>query len=135
MIWLLALLFVPFVFNTAFGQQEVNITESTPCFLNQNNSGIEYWQDCGIDTDYLAGVTVSFEWVTGGLFSMIIVGLLIFMTWVKYHTPFYPIMIGLVFLPLAGYLFPDIFISAVAILLIVAIAGIIWYIMVKRTQA
>lgn len=134
--WLIviAVLSLSPLFIDAHAQFEINVTESDPCFDNYNLTGIELLQDCGLDTDYMATVVYPFEWVTGGLFSMLIVVILIIMTWVKYHTPLYPLLIGVVMLPTSAYLFPDLFVSFGFILAIVSIGGIIWYIMTQRTR-
>lgn len=126
---------LPLFVNSAFAQQEVNITSSTPCFLNYTTTGIDMWQNCGFDTDYVSAVTMPFEWVTGGNFSMIIVIVLIGMTWLKYHTPIYPIAIGVFMMPMSLYLFPDEFASFAYLLMAVGIGALIWYVMIHKTRA
>lgn len=130
----LAVTLLPLFINDAFAQQTVNVTSATPCWMNYTATGIEVYQNCNVDTDYMAAVTGPFEWVTGGLFSMIIVIILIFMTWIKYKTPFYPITIGLIMLPTSLYLFPDEFASFAFLMVAVSIGAIVWYIMVQRTR-
>ena len=131
---LLAIAILPLFINEAFAQTEVNVTSGTPCFLNYTTTGVDMLQNCGWDEDYMAAFVLPFEWVTGGLFSMIVVIILIFMTWFKYHTPLYPLTIGLIMLPTSWYLFPDMFVSFGFLMAIVTIGGIVWYIFVQRTR-
>ena len=114
----LAVLFLlatsPFIFDStqeAFAQSSLNVTASQPCFLNYTASGLDMMQNCGLGDDYLRATTVGFDWVTGGLWPIIIVSVLIVMTYVKYQNGIYPLAIGIVFLPIAGAYFPDQFIS------------------------
>lgn len=131
---LLAVAVLPLFIGDAFAQQEVNVTSITPCFMNYTTQGIEMWQNCGFDTDYVAAVTMPFEWVTGGMFSMIIVIILIAMTWLKYHTPIYPIAVGVFMIPIALYLFPSEFQSLAYLLMAIGIGALIWYIMIQKTR-
>ena len=101
----------PFILESAYAQSSLNITASSPCFLNYTAQGIEMWQNCGMDEDYLRATTVGFDWVTGGLWPIILVSVLIVMTYVKYQNGIYPLAIGIMFLPIAGYYFPDQFVS------------------------
>ena len=131
---LMAISVLPFFINDAFAQTEVNVTSTTPCFMNYTTTGIDMLQNCGFDTDYMGAVTLPFEWVTGGLFSMIVVVILVIMSYIKYHTVIYPIIIGLVMLPTSYYLFPDMFLSFAFIALAIGIGAIIWRIYVIETR-
>lgn len=131
--------------NTAYAQSSINVTESVPCFLNytgssyvtSNNSartGLQMMQNCGFETDFIAATTVSFDWVTGGLFPFIVVTVLIVMTYLKYQTGIYPVAIGIVFLPFAAWAFPDEFISyAIAIAAVIG-AGAVLNAIIKQTK-
>ena len=132
---LLVITILPLFVTEAFAQEEINITEATPCFMNYTAKGIELWQNCGFETDYMGAVTVPFEWVTGGMFSMFIVIVLIGMTWFKYKTPLYPIAIGIVMMPMSFFLFPDEFTSFAFLLMGVGVGAIIWFIVVQKTRA
>lgn len=118
----------------AFAQSSINVTESTPCFLNYTSTGLEMMQNCGFADDYLSAVVVSFDWVTGGLFPMILVSILIIMTYLKYQTGIYPVAIGVVFLPFAAWAFPDEFISyAIGIAAVIG-AGAVLNAIIKQTK-
>jgi uncharacterized membrane protein len=60
-----------------------------------------------MDDDYLKGALIGFEWVTGGYFSLIFVGLIILVTYIKYHKAIYPIIVGISFIPVAIFLVPN----------------------------
>jgi len=136
---LLLLLFVsifissPLILEPAFAQTSLNVTASSPCFLNYTAQGIEMWQNCGMDTDYLSAVTIGFDWVTGGLWPIILVTVLIVMTYIKYQNGIYPFAIGVVFLPIAGAYFPDEFISYAVVIAAVIAAGAIIKMLIKQT--
>lgn len=119
--------------NDAHAQSIINLTASTPCFLNYS-AGVQMWQNCGYGNDFVKGSLAPFEWVTGGLFSPLIVAILIIMTYIKYHTMLYPIIIGIVFLPTAYYLFPPQFLSAIFIMAGLGIASAIWYGLHRTTR-
>ena len=120
--------------DLAYAQSSLNITENTPCFLNYTSTGLETLQNCGFDTDYLSAVTVSFDWVTGGLFPMIIVSVLIIMTYLKYQTGIYPVAIGVMFLPFAAWAYPDQFISFAMAIAAVIGAGAVLNAIIKQTK-
>ena len=124
LIFLLPLLLLPLV-QTAHAQIGINVTTSTPCFLNYS-AGVEMWRNCNYGTDFVRAAVAPFEWITGGLFSPLIVSILVIMTYMKYHTVIYPIAIGIVFLPTAYYLFPNAFLSAIFIMTGIGIASAIW---------
>jgi len=124
----------PFLLGDAYAQSTINVTESTPCFLNYTATGLEMLQNCGAGADFLSFATVSFDWVTGGLFPMILVTILIVMTYVKYQTGIYPIAIGIIFLPFAAWAYPDEFISyAIAIAAVIG-AGAVLSAIIKQTK-
>ena len=131
---LLAIAILPLFVNDAFAQQNVTVNATTPCFMNYTSNGIEMWQNCGFDEDYMAAVILPFEWVTGGLFSMIIVIVLIAMTWLKYKTPIYPIAIGVLMLPMSLYLFPDEFASFAFLAVGIAAGSLMIHIIIQKTR-
>lgn len=131
---LLSLLIIPFLINDAYGQTVINVTATEPCFLNYT-AGVDMWENCGFREDFIKAALTPFEWVTGGLFSMIIVVILVIMTYMKYHTVIYPIAIGIAFLPMSYFLFPDLFISYAIIMAGIGIAAVIWSIVVQRTNS
>ena len=129
---LIGLIVFSFV-NVANAQTIINVTSSTPCFLNYT-AGYQMWQNCGFGTDPIKAAVAPFEWVTGGLFSMIVVAVLCIMTYVKYHTVIYPIIIGIMFLPTSFFLFPQVFLAFSTIMMAVGIGSIIWFAYHRSTR-
>lgn len=123
MLWLLQLI----------AYQLIQINQTTPCFLNFT-AGIDMWQNCGAGEDWLTWMLLPWEWITGGYFSFMIVSVFIGITYIKYHKVIYPILIGVMFLPISYFLFPDTFFSFAVIMTFVAVGILIWYIYVKQTK-
>jgi hypothetical protein len=90
-------------------------------------------QQCGLDEDYLRATTVGFDWVTGGLWPLIVVTVLIVMTYLKYQNGIYPLAIGIVFLPIAGAFFPAQFISYAVVIGAVIGVGALVTMFIKKT--
>ena len=133
---ILAILAVSFVSNEAYAQSTVTIIgdESLqPCFMNMT-AGASMWNNCGADEDYLDFALMPFEYVTGGYFSMIIVTIFIIMAYIKYHNVLYPILIGLLFLPISYTFFPDTFLVYAVTLVAVAFTGLIATMVIWRTR-
>jgi hypothetical protein len=123
----------PFILESAYAQSSLNVTASQPCFLNYTANGLEMMQQCGLDEDYLRATTVGFDWVTGGLWPLIVVTILIVMTYLKYQNGIYPLAIGIVFLPIAGAYFPDQFISYAVVIGAVIGVGALVTMFIKKT--
>jgi len=124
----------PFLISSASAQTvtiPVNVTQ--PCFLNYT-AGADLWQNCGVSEDYLDFALMGWQWVTGGYFSMIMVSLFIMVSYIKYHKAAYPIMIGVIFLPVAAVFFPDIFLTWALIFTAFTIAIFIWFAIVRQTK-
>ena len=133
---LLAILAVSFVSNEAYAQNTVTIIGDEtlqPCFLNMT-AGAQMWKNCGADEDYLTFALMPFEYITGGYFSMILVIIFIIISYIKYHTVLYPMLIGLLFLPVSYTFFPDTFLVYALTLFGVGIAGLIAYMIIWRTR-
>lgn len=131
---LIGLTLIPFVIDSAYAQSAVNVTATTPCFQNYTATGLEMLQNCDFAGDYLGAVTLSFDWVTGGLFPFFVVTVLIVMSYVKYQTGIYPLAIGIVFLPFAAWAYPDEFISyAIAVGAVIG-AGAVLSAIIKQTK-
>ena len=133
---ILAILAVSFVSNEAYAQSTVTITgdESLqPCFLNMT-AGANMWDNCGANEDYLDFALMPFEYVTGGYFSMIIVTIFIIMAYIKYHNVLYPILIGLLFIPISYTFFPEVFLTYALTLVAIAFAGLLVKMVVWRTR-
>jgi len=119
--------------SMAFAQVVVDVNQTTPCFLNYS-AGIDLWENCGIRDDYLTFALLPWEWITGGNFSMVLVSILSLMTYIKYHKAIYPLVIGIMFLPISYFAFPDSFLTF-SLLMAGALLGIlVWYIFVKQTK-
>ena len=133
---LLAILAVSFVSNEVYAQNTVTIIGDEtlePCFLNMT-AGAQMWENCGADEDYLTFALMPFEYITGGYFSMILVIIFIIISYIKYHTVLYPMLIGLLFLPVSYTFFPDTFLVYALTLFGVGIAGLIAYMIIWRTR-
>ena len=133
---ILAILAVSFGANEAYAQNTVTITgddELTPCFLDMD-AGFEMWENCGADEDYLDFALMPFEYITGGYFSMIIVTIFIIMAYIKYHNVLYPILIGLLFIPISYTFFPETFLVYALTLVAVAFSGLLIKMIVWRTR-
>lgn len=133
---ILAVLAVSLGANEAYAQNTVTITgdESTqPCFLNMT-AGASMWSNCGADEDYLDFALMPFEYITGGYFSMIIVTIFIIMAYIKYHNVLYPILVGLLFIPISYTFFPEVFLTYALTLVAIAFAGLLVKMVVWRTR-
>jgi hypothetical protein len=120
--------------DSAFAQT-IQVNQTTPCFLNYNQStSYQIWDDCGMDEDWLQASLIGFEWVTGGYFSMIFAGVLILFTYIKYHKLIYPLIIGIAFLPISFFLFPTEFLLFALIMAGVGIGITIYKIVKNQTS-
>ena len=127
---------VSFVSNEAYAQNTVTIIgdeDLTPCFLDMD-AGASMWENCGADEDYLDFALMPFEYITGGYFSMIIVTIFIIMAYIKYHNVLYPILIGLLFIPISYTFFPEVFLTYALTLVAVAFAGLLAKMIIWRTR-
>lgn len=133
---ILAILAVSFVSNEAYAQNTVTIIgdeDLTPCFLDMD-AGASMWENCGADEDYLDFALMPFEYITGGYFSMIIVTIFIIMAYIKYHNVLYPILIGLLFIPISYTFFPEVFLTYALTLVAIAFSGLLIKMIVWRTR-
>ena len=133
---ILAIIVSSFGISEAYAQNTVTITgddELTPCFLNMT-AGASMWSNCGADDDYLDFALMPFEYITGGYFSMIIVTIFIIMAYIKYHNVLYPILVGLLFIPISYTFFPETFLTYALTLVAVAFAGLLAKMIVWRTR-
>lgn len=90
-------------------------------------------QNCGFGRDYIKASLLPWEWVTGGWFSFVIVSIFILATYIKYHKAIYPILIGIVFLPISFFVFPSQFLIFAIIFAFMAIGITMWFIFVKQS--
>src|SRR3972149_6020940 len=89
--------------------QIINVNQTDPCFLNMS-AGADMWENCGYGEDYLQAMLLPWEWISGGYFSMVFVSLIVMVTYIKYHKAIYPIIVGILFIPISYFLFPNQFI-------------------------
>ena len=130
---ILALAVTPLIFDNAFAQTTIEVGESTPCFMNYTAS-TEMWSNCGMETDPLGAVTLPFEWVTGGYFSLLVIGLIMLIVYIKYQTAIYPVAIGIVMLPTSYFLIPQQFFSFLILMMGVTVAAGIYYMLVTSNK-
>ena len=133
---ILAILAVSFVSNEAYAQNSVTIigdSTTQPCFLNMT-AGASMWENCGADDDYLDFALMPFEYITGGYFSMILVTIFVIITYIKYHNVLYPILVGLLFLPISYTFFPEVFLTYALALVVVAFTGLLATMIIWRTR-
>ena len=125
--------FVTGAISPAFAQQSITVNSTTPCFLNYT-AGVDMWQNCGYGDDYVEAALLPWEWITGGNFSMLLGSIFIMFTYIKYHKAVYPILIGVMMLPLSYFVFPDAFLSWAILMAFVTIGILIWYVYIKQTK-
>jgi len=132
-IWYLVAVLAILPLPSAFAQQIIDVNQTTPCFLNYS-AGYDMWDNCGYDEDYIQAALLPWEWITGGNFSLVIVSIITLFTYIKYHKVVYPILIGIMFLPIAYFVFPDTFLSFAFLMTGVAFGILIWYILIRQTK-
>ena len=120
-------------FTPSYAQEVITVNQTTPCFLNYT-AGVQMWENCGFDDDYIDAALSPWELITGGNFSLIIVSIFVLFSYIKYHKIVYPIMIGVMFLPIAFFVFPDTFLSFAILMTFIGIGILIWYIFIRQTK-
>ena len=121
--------FVP----VAHAQTAITVPESTPCFMNYT-AGANMWDQCNFEDDWLTAALLPWEYITGGYFSLILVSIFILFTYIKYHNMLYPMVIGMLFIPISYFVFPAEFITF-AVLMVAMVFGIaIFYAVTKQTK-
>lgn len=113
--------------------QIITVNSTTPCFYNYT-AGAEMLRQCGYTTDWLQAIILPFQWVSGGWFSMMLVGVLCLITYMKYQKVLYPILIGVFWLPFSAALFPAEFLNFAFLMASVGIGYVIAYIILKATK-
>ena len=133
LILLLALSFSSPV-QEAFAQAPIIINQTVPCFLQENVTKLQLLKDCGLEEDFLDTMLLPWEWATGGYFSMFLIIILIFITYMKYGKALYPLIVGTLYLPMSIWLFPE-QMTSYGIVFVGVLAGIwIWFIFVRQTK-
>ncbi len=113
--------------------QIIQVNQTDPCFLNYT-AGAQMWHNCGIQNDYLQFSLMGWEWITGGYFSMVFAAVIIMYVYIKYHTVIYPILIGVIMLPISYFLFPNEFLTFALIMVGVSACILVWYVFVRQTK-
>lgn len=126
-LYLLLLFLIPFV-TDAYAQETIIVNSSTPCFLNAT-AGIHMWENCGADEDFISFALLSFNWITGGYFSMILISVLVLAVYIKYNKVIYAVAIGVVLIPFSYQFFPTDWWGFIIIMVSLGVSvGIIWMI-------
>lgn len=121
------------IIPTSFAQIAINVNQTEPCFLNYT-AGVHMWKNCGYDIDYMDAALTPWEWVTGGNFTLIIVSIFILFSYIKYHKAIYPILIGVIFLPISFFVFPETFLVFGIVMTGLTIGILIYYTFIKQTK-
>jgi len=131
--YVLILISLVFATSTAYAQETVDVPVATPCFL-QDDVGIDIYERCGLGRDWLSAVTISWDWILGGYFSLAIVCILCIATYQKFQKAIYPLSIGIMYLPISYAILPPQFLT-MGILLVGILFGIyIWYAYIRQTR-
>ena len=130
---IISILIFSIFITPAFAQEQIIVDEIKPCFL-QNNSTYQMLKSCGLDKDFLTFAFMGFEWVTGGHFTIIITSVFILFTYLKYQNASYPILVGLIMLPITYNFFPTEFISFAFIMTSIVLTILAWQIFVRQTK-
>ncbi len=117
----------------AVSLQAIQVNTTEPCFLNFS-AGANMWEQCGMGEDYLTTVLLGWEWITGGYFTMVLIGLFSLISYIKYHKAVYPLMILVMFLPVSFFLFPVELIVFIGLFSIALIGSLLYFIFVKQTK-
>ena len=113
--------------------QIIQVNQTTPCFFN-TTAGADMWRNCGITTDYLQTVLLPWEWITGGYFSFFLVSIFVGITYIKYHKIVYPILVGVIFLPISFFVFPEQFLSFAILFAFIGGGLLVAYIFLRQTK-
>lgn len=111
----------------------VEIMPDEPCFLN-STAPHRVLQNCDARGDWLGFAIAPWEYVSGGLMSMMIAAIIILVTWARYRQPIYPIFIGIVMLPISFFLFPNEFLSFAILMAAIAVGVYIWWAVTRQTE-
>ena len=123
MLWLLA----------TIAYQIINVNNTAVCFLN-TSAGADMWSNCGINKDYLQTALLPWEWITGGYFSMVLVSIFVVGTYIKYHKVIYPILIGILFIPVSYFVFPTVFIGWAILMAFIGAGILVYYAYTHQTK-
>lgn len=103
----------------------------TPCW---ESGELNLFESCGYKDDYLEAAAAPWVWVTGGYFGMIMVSLFVLIAYIRFRNWVYPSLVGVMYLPVSYFMFPEHFVGYAIILMFVAIGIAIWVTMVRQTK-
>lgn len=130
---LTGILLIPFLFNSAYAQQNIQINSTVPCIMDLD-AGMDILLNCNYKDDFLSFAFLPWEYITGGYFSLFLTSLLVLFSYIKYHKVVYPILIGVVMLPSTYMIFPSEFLSFAIIFVTLALMGLLYFIYIKQTK-
>ncbi len=122
----------PFLIDSA-SAQIINVNTTKVCFFNFT-AGWRIWQQCGLGTDFLEFSLLPWEWISGGYFSLVLVSIIALFTYIKYHKIAYPILTGMMLLPVSYFLFPDIFLIISFVMAGIGMCALVYYAFLKQTK-
>lgn len=111
----------------------INVNASDICFFNYT-AGWRVWQQCGADDDFLEWTILPWEWISGGYLSLVLVSIIALFTYIKYHKIAYPILTGMMLLPVSYFMFPEIFLVVAFIMAGIGMAAFVFYAFLKQTK-
>lgn len=123
----------PLLLQDSYAQTSIPVNASTPCWQN-DTAGAMMWENCGAGEDYIEFALLPWEYITGGYFSMVIVSIFVLFSYIKYHKIVYPIITGILFLPISYFIFPQVFLVFSILMAFVGVGIIIWYVVIKQTK-
>lgn len=112
--------------------QSIIVNQTVPCFQNYTSDNL--WRDCGLGKDFVQGSLIGWQWITGGYFSALLASIFILFTYIKYHKALYPLLVGVLFLPISYFLFPASFINYAILFAALALGITIWYIIISQSN-
>jgi len=112
--------------------QTIIVNSTTPCFQNYTSPNL--WKECHLDKDFIQGAIIGWQWITGGYFSMVLIAILTAFTYIKYHKLVYPLLVGVLYLPISYFLFPASFLNYAILMAAIGLGIIMWYIVISQTN-
>jgi len=133
LVFALAPVVLGFLFVDAYAQEVIPVNQTVPCFLN-DTAGVDIFRNCGMGNDYLMTAVMPWNWISGGWFSPIVVGLFVLMSYIKYHKAIFPLATGVAFLPIAFFWFPRDILNFAIVYASLVIICLIYVIYMRQTK-
>lgn len=112
---------------------QITINSTSPCFYNYT-APQDMLKNCGITNDWLQTFMMPWQWVSGGYFSLILVSVFVTFSYLKYRKAVYPMLAGLMFLPLAWFLFPTEFMNFALGMMVIAVGLLLIWALIRQTK-